>query len=139
MRKKFYVIPEAKRVVAKMPRKGAVEYSDFSQIDYIHQHVLTSSMDCDDIVGEQIYGGCGLKAVAVCDSRDEFDERTGREIASSKLELKNHMLQARAYDKAHRLLIETANMAADLCKKHFNKAEAIREDLQRMYGSKDDE
>ena len=138
MRKKFYVIPEAKRVIAKMSRKGAMDYNDFSQIDYIHQDVLASSMDYDGVVGD-LGSACSLKATAVCDPRDEFDERIGREIASSKLELKNHMLQARAYDKAYRLLIETANMAANLCKKHFNKAEAIREDLQRMYGSKDDE
>ena len=80
-----------------------------------------------------------VNATAYCDDEDEFDEKTGIEVCSAKLELKNHMKTAKLYDRIHRVLIETANIVAKLCMFHVDKAKAIEDDLVREYGRSSNE
>ena len=132
--KTFKIIPEADRVVGWMQEKNEITYKDYSGLrrDYI------------DILMEAMYMGRDgnykfnneeekIKALATCDPRDTFDEKTGMDICAAKLEWKNHNKMAKKYDSAHRKLIEAAQIAYGLCMKHYNKMKSIEDDLERTY------
>jgi len=75
-----------------------------------------------------------IEAYAYCDNKDTYDEKVGIEVCSAKLEMKNHIKLAKAYNRLCKVLTETADIAYQLCKKHVDKANAIEEDLARTYG-----
>ena len=75
-----------------------------------------------------------LEAAAYCDERDTFDENVGMDVCAAKLDYKQHMKLAKRYDRAHRLLLETAHIVYGLCMKHYEKAQAIQDDMVKTYG-----
>jgi len=131
-RKKFTIIPEANRVVGKMVEKTPLDYKDYSElsevtsilINYLMPFVLTEDT---------------IKATAVCDPKDSFDEKIGMDVCSAKLEMKNHKKIARSYLRASEQLREAANRAEYLFEKHFDKMWAIRTDLKKYYGGDNEE
>ena len=73
-------------------------------------------------------------AKATCDENDEFDDRTGMDIVSAKLDMKDHLRMARKYDQTLRVMQSTMRKLEDLCNKHLKKARAIEKDLENHYG-----
>lgn len=123
--KTFKAIPEQKIVYGEMPLKW-IDGDMKMGIKDIYKLVIIAA------VGEK--NADTIKAKAYCDERDEFDERIGTEVCSSKLEYKNHIRLAKAYSRAFRILTEASYIAEKLCRRHFNKANAIEDDLIRHYG-----
>lgn len=73
-------------------------------------------------------------AVAKCDPRDEWNEKTGIDVVSSKLDYKEHMRKARRLEKTLVVMNSLMRKMEDLCQKHQKKAAAIRKDLEDYYG-----
>ena len=137
--KRFVVVPEKKMVIGRM-NTSPVGF-DGSSCKPLHRELLRFA--CDQIAW-QSYEMSGnfdgeYKAIAKCDDRDEFNEKVGIDICEEKLEMKKHLRMARVFDRVHRLLVETGMVAYQECVKHVNKANAIKEDLERMYGGDIDE
>ena len=130
--KTFKVIPEARLVQGEMPTKGA-EYRDLRRgYKPLCKRII---INCIRAVAPDMYHYDHIThANAYCDEKDTFDERTGIEVCSAKLEMKNHKKMAKAYMRLHNVLIETANIAYGLCMEHADKAKAIEEDLVEHYG-----
>jgi len=125
--KTFTVVPEAKMVIGK---------GDF-YIDQAIKDISSVKKNSAKLIYEWLWDhldATHVKVKAKCDNLDKFDEATGVDICSSKLDMKAHLRMARYYDRLHRFLIETANEALKLCVKHQTKAMAIQDDLDRTYG-----
>jgi len=136
--KRFVVVPEKKMVVGRMDRKPVV-YGG-SNCKPLHRELLKFACNAITWQNFDVFDGFGeYKAVAKCDNRDEFNEKVGIDICEEKLEMKKHLRIARVFDRVHRLLVETGMVAYQECVKHVNKANAIKEDLERMYGGDIDE
>lgn len=136
--KKFIVIPEAKLVRGEMPVKR-VDADLRKGIKPIHRHIINeATWACDfsrELTAWPIDDNEDLVyANAYCDENDKWDEKTGIEVCAAKLEMKNHLKLARLYDRVHRNLIEAANIVAEWCMAHTNKAKAIEDDLIKTYG-----
>lgn len=128
--KEFTIIPEANRVAGVMMRKHWDEdYGDSSELPY-SAYALINEILCD----REVNAPNVVKAVAVCDERDEFDEKTGMDVCAAKLEKKNHEWMARNYEYAMNKLQEATKYAYDLWTKHNDKVMAIDSDLERYYG-----
>lgn len=130
--KTFKIIPEANKVIGNMNVKTFSQYADYASIPFLYRSLITNAIDLSN--DDFSY----INATALCDERDEFDVNAGLDVCSAKLELKNHLRVARWYDRAHRRLIEAANIAYKLCKKHVDKAQSIEEDLAKTYGRGND-
>ena len=125
-RKSFKIIPEAKIVVGR---------SEGSRINL--SHIKQSYIDILELAATILHTYDGpdvFYATAYCDDVDEFDEDTGVDICTAKLDLKKNRKIAKRYDRIHRLLIEAATIAADLCMKYERKALAIEDDMVRTWG-----
>ena len=136
--KEFKIIPEKKKVIGTMPIKWIEK--DIHNVNSTQRSIISMGMSVlfpDILDWLSFWGLCEYKitATAVCDKRDEFDESKGIDICSAKLELKNHLKLAKAYDRLNRVLIETSNVVSRLCMKHALKADAIKQDLKRTYGA----
>ena len=77
-----------------------------------------------------------LKAKAVCDERDKWDEKVGMDIVSAKLDYKDHKQLAKQYDRIFRLLTECAWWTYRRLCWHNDKMKAIATDMEKMYGVK---
>lgn len=131
-RKKFTIIPEANRVVGKMVEKTPLDYKDYSELSDVTAALIDAAL-IDNLMSWVTNEGI-IKATAVCDPKDEFDEKIGMDVCSAKLEMKNHKKIARSYIRASEQLREAADRAEDLFNKHFDKMWAIRQDLKEYYG-----
>ena len=136
--KKFKIIPETKKVIGTMPMKWIGK--DVQGVNSTQRSIISMGMSVLFPLNDWLPFGCDredtVTATAVCDERDEFDENKGIDICSAKLELKNHLKLAKAYDRFNRVLIETSNVVSRLCIKHALKADAIKQDLEQYYGGK---
>ena len=134
--KEYIINPEEKMVIGKMDKDPRIHLGDnYKQshkmlMAYAHEIISHDELMRYFMDGENLE----YKVIAKCDERDEFDERTGVDICEEKLERKKHLHQARVLDRMHRLLVEAGVIAYNECVKHINKANAITEDLERMYG-----
>lgn len=143
--KLFKVIPENNSVECKASFKDFP--GDLKGIKEIYDHIIKSAMvslyperysyivdgNDNEIVGIAAIADF-VKATSHCDIKDTFDEHTGINVCSAKIEKKNHLKLAKMYDRLQCVLFETAFIAAKLCIKHAKKAEAIEEDLCKHYG-----
>lgn len=143
--KLFKIIPENNTVEGKATFKDFPE--DLKGIKEIYDNIIKSAMinlypdrysyviddNDNEIVGIAMVVD-SVKAKSHCDIKDTFDEHTGINVCSAKIEKKNHLKLAKMYDRLHRTLIETAIIVAQLCIKHTKKAEAIEKDLCDHYG-----
>ena len=125
-KKSFKIIPERGVVVGEMPMKWVDDKDMKAGIKPLYKSIIRFLMGCRDLDT--------VKAVAYLDPKDTWDEKTGIEVCASKLELKNHLRLARAYDRVHRTLVEISLVAAEYCIRHTKKAMAIEDDLVRTYG-----
>ena len=96
--------------------------------------LIREAVSSDAFFNKGTPGLSTIHANAYCDQNDEFDEKRGIEVCSSKLELKNHRKLAKWYDRAARDLQEASLIAQSLCIRHEDKAQAIEDDLVRHYG-----
>ena len=71
---------------------------------------------------------------AKCDPKDEWDEKIGIDIASAKLDLKEHLRKARKLEKTLVTMNSLMRKMEDICQKHQKKAKAIKKDLEDYYG-----
>lgn len=125
--KTFFIVPETKTIVGTMYRKDWAAYKDFSETNDKIAWIIKDSTDLLD-------NHKRVNSVAICKDSDEYDEKIGMDICSSKLELKSHKSISNAYEVAYRRLQEAANKAFDLHCKHLNKEIAIKQDLNDYYG-----
>lgn len=138
--KEFKIIPEAKMVTGE-------KYPKLIESDFIYgvkeaeRGVIGAAGDELDIIwdsyswiDEDEEKEITIHANAYCDERDEWDEKTGIEVCSSKLDMKNHYRLAKQYSRIYRLLQETAATVYRLCELHLKKAKAIEDDLCNHYG-----
>ncbi len=135
--KSFKVIPEAKRVEGSMPLKW-VKKDMKRGIKPMYKTLIEACVYGVNKISEiqYIFGmnSNKISATAYCDDNDKFDENVGIQVCSAKLEYKNHMKMAKAYDKTYKVLQEISNIVYDLCKEHVRKANAIEDDMVRTYG-----
>lgn len=75
-----------------------------------------------------------VSARAKCDDRDEYDEMTGVDIVSEKLDMKFHNKTARKCWRMARLARQVADALDELGIRHFEKYKFIRNDLEEFYG-----
>ena len=133
--KAFKIIPEARLVIGEGDKK-------YISDDFVHgvreeeRYVIGDAAACLDIQYEYDWmdEDTTIHANAYCDERDEWDEKRGMEVCSSKLDMKNHLRLAKQYSRIYRLLMETAATVYRLCEMHLKKSKAIEDDLVRHYG-----
>ena len=132
--KEFKIIEEGRKVIGATEKKHVLdEVEDVSPRNTaLISYMLFYSYDDECLMGP--LPSNTIKATAYCDPRDEFNEDTGINVCSEKLDLKNHMQIAKKYDAMYRWLMECANVCYQKCEKHYKKAVAIEEDMARMYG-----
>ena len=136
--KEFKIIPEAKLVTGSMQKKCIADDYVYG-IREVECAVISHTAACLGIsVDEWVSWDSGedlkVHANAYCDERDEWNEKTGMEVCSSKLDMKNHYRLAKQYSRIYRLLQETAAVVYKLCEMHLKKANAIDDDLVKHYG-----
>ena len=125
LRKSFKVIPENNIVVGK----GA-QTSLFDELS----NVCTKT-ELDFMPVTIVFDGKNTNyAKTKCDPRDEWNEKTGIDVCSAKLDLKEHLRKARKLERALVLMNSVMRKMEDLCQKHKTKAKAIRKDLEDYYG-----
>lgn len=141
--KEFYIVPEAGVVKGRMPLKW-VENDLRHGIKPVYKRIISygmglispSSVLWNFIDNTLCWNDQYVEAVAKCEPDDKFDETTGIGVCAAKMELKNHLKLAKAYDRLHRVLVETAVIVGEYCIKHTEKANAIEDDLVKYYGRK---
>lgn len=137
--KEFKIIPEAKIVVGAMPKKY-IEDDFIHGVKEIQREIITEAAEQLDICyGEDMWyfdaeENTTVQATAYCDERDEWNEKRGMEVCSSKIDMKNHTRLAKQYSRIYRLLQETSEVVYRLCELHVKKAKAIEDDLVKHYG-----
>ena len=137
--KEFKIIPETKMVTGE-------KYPKLIDSDFIYgvkeaeRKIIGAAGDELDIIWDSYWIDKDeekeliIRANAYCDERDEWNEKTGIEVCSSKLDMKNHYRLAKQYSRIYRLLQETAATVYRLCEMHVKKAKAIEDDLVNHYG-----
>lgn len=138
--KEFKIIPETKMVSGEKYPK--IIDSDFVYgVKEAEREMIGAAGDVLDIIWDRYTWldddkekELFIHANAYCDERDEWDEKTGIEVCSSKLDMKNHYRLAKQYSRIYRLLQETAATVYRLCEMHVKKAKAIEDDLCSHYG-----
>lgn len=125
LRKSFKVIPEHNIVVGE-----GVQTSLFDELS----NVCTET-ELDFMPVTIVFDGENINyAKTKCDPRDEWNEKTGIDVCSAKLDLKEHLRKARKLERALVLMNSVMRKMEDLCQKHKAKAKAIRKDLEDYYG-----
>lgn len=131
VRKKFKVIPENKVVVGEAYQKGLFdELADIcteAELEVIPINIKFDGLD-------QNLDAAVTYAKAKCDPRDEWDKKVGIDIASAKLDLKEHLRKARKLERMLVVMNSAMRKIEDLCQKHQQKAKAIKKDLEDYYG-----
>lgn len=134
MRKKFYVKPDDGVVVARY---------EVGHAPSIDEEIFHGGKCCEstkDLMGNfsllftrKDLPIDSLKAIAVCDDEDSFDENAGKDIAGSKLDLKYHMKLAKQYERLLTVLIRAMGELNNLANYHWEKVKNIQDDLDRCY------
>ena len=124
--KKFKIVPE-KAVTGEKDRKTLLD--DINGVSAIKLETILTA-------GGYFSDDPPLKAKAVCDERDKWDEKVGMDIVSAKLDYKDHKQLAKQYDRIFRLLTECAWWAYRRLCWHNDKMKAIATDMEKMYGVK---
>ena len=131
-KKSFKVIPENNVVVGKSFQLSLLdELGDFctkTEIDFLPSYIVFDGAEEYGSIRKMNY------AKAKCDPRDEWNEKTGIDVCSAKLDLKEHLRKAKKLDKALVIMNSIMRKMEDLCQKHKQKAKAIRKDLEDYYG-----
>lgn len=131
LRKSFKIIPEHNIVVGE-----GVQTSLFDELSNVCTETELDFMPVS-IVFDGIASDGGENnnyAKTKCDPRDEWNEKTGIDVCSAKLDLKEHLRKARKLERALVLMNSVMRKMEDLCQKHKTKAKAIRKDLEDYYG-----
>lgn len=126
--KEFKIIPD-KAITGEKKRKDL--WDDVNGVSIIKFKTILAA-------GDYIYPNDRqpLKAKAVCDERDKWDEKVGMDIVSAKLDYKDHKQLAKQYDRIFRLLTECAWWVYRRLCWHNDKMKAIATDMEKMYGVK---
>jgi hypothetical protein len=74
-----------------------------------------------------------IKAIATCSDDDKWDEKIGKEIVNSKLDMKVHQRLAKKCRQFSETYFTLCKRFAELAEKHEKKADAIKNDLERHY------
>lgn len=127
--KEFIVIPEGKRV------KGSSYIGWFAKDNGDGERFINKAVIASIIYRISDFDGLfDFSATSYCDERDEFNEKTGIEVCSAKMDYKAHMKAAKTYDRVYRVLAECMAIVQKRIEKHLKKAKAIDDDMVRMYG-----
>lgn len=126
--KSFKIIPENKIVVGQGEQKGFME--ELSDVCTNKELLYMPVKFVDDDLHVEDYN----YAKAKCDPKDTWNEKTGVDIVSAKLDMKEHLRKARRYEKALVTMNSLMRKMEDLLDKHLKKAKAIRKDLEEYYG-----
>ena len=130
-RKEYKVIPENLVVVGYALRKGIfdelVDVCTEKELDCMPWNIKFDGLD-------ELHRPTFATAKAKCDPRDAWDEKTGIDITSAKLDLKEHERKARKLEKTLVVMNSAMRKMEDLCQKHKQKAKAIKNDLENYYG-----
>lgn len=134
--KEFRIIEEGRKVIGTTDKKRVTDEID--NVSPRNADLIRYMLFCmfEDESLPSFVMNDQLKATAYCDPRDEFNEDTGINVCSEKLDWKNHIQLAKKYDRMHRWLLECANVCYRKCVNHYEKACAIEDDMARMYGRK---
>lgn len=126
--KNFKVIPENKIVVGEMLTNGLSD--EFADI------CTENELDCvpEFIWGEGYIDEINIKAIAKCDPKDAWNEKVGIDVASAKLDMKEHKRRVRKCERLLKVLNSLTKKTEEICYKHRAKATAIEEDLKNYYG-----
>ena len=136
--KDFVVIPEAKMVKGEM-------FTNYIYRDMLmgikdeYREVIASAIGYDGKLRLIVPFLDCVRATSRCDERDEYNEKSGIEVCSAKMDYKAHMKAARIYDRVYRRLMETSEIVRRLLERHLKKAQAIEDDMARTYGRSKDE
>ena len=129
--KVFYkVLPDKGVVVGTRLRRPAAEnlfHLKEDERDIANEILLKNNLG-------NFLAGYTLKAKAKVSPEDNFDENIGKDIVRAKLDKKQHLYEAREYDKAHALCAKLTHYFYKKCEYHYQKAMAIDADLEKMYG-----
>lgn len=77
--------------------------------------------------------GADIIARAVCDDRDTFNERFGKELCDTKVELKYHMRMFKNYERFINDVRNVIDKLNELKYKHADKALELQDKLNEMY------
>ena len=129
--KEFKIIPENRLVHGSMPMKW-IERDMKKGIKPLYKLIikLVFSFVYPD---ETLVGGT-VFANAYCDEKDVFNDKTGIDVCSAKLEYKNHMRLAKAFLRVCDIFYDCAEIASRFSREHVGKARAIEHDLEKTYG-----
>ena len=128
--KTFKVIPENKVVIGEMIAPAI--WSEFfdvctdDEIDCLPEFILKDPMS-NGVIST-------VKAVAKCDPKDTWNEKVGIDVASAKLDMKEHKRKVRKCERLLKVLNSLTKKTEEICYKHRAKATAIEEDLRNYYG-----
>jgi hypothetical protein len=124
--KNFKVIPENKIVVGGMYTGGIwMEFVDTCTADEIN--CLPEFIINDSVVSK-------VNAIAKCDPKDTWNEKVGIDVASAKLDMKEHKRRVRKCERLLKVLNSLTKKTEEICYKHRAKATAIEDDLRKYYG-----
>ena len=127
----FKIIPENKTVIGE-GLKYSIEKEVKANFTREELYILPYDLKLDELVDDDNY----VYSKAVCIEDDVFDKQKGIDIASEKLDLKNHLRMVRKYSRALRYMQSAMRKLEDLINKHLKKAYAIRNDLDKYYGGR---
>ena len=74
-----------------------------------------------------------IKAHAMCDDRDEYNEDIGKRVATIKCELKTEYRISREFKALSKIFIKLGLALAKLSEDHAHKAESIQKKLNKYY------
>ena len=74
------------------------------------------------------------QAKSKCDPRDKWNQKTGVDVVSAKLDYKEHMRKARKLEKTLVTMNSLMRKMENVVQTHYKKAKAIRHDLENYYG-----
>lgn len=72
-----------------------------------------------------------FKSIARCDKFDAFDEKIGKEIAGSKVDIKYHKAMAKKYGMIMGILDKAKDEINKLYNKHETEADNIEENIKK--------
>ena len=129
--KEFYPQPEKKMVVGKAKLDLDICYDRLQSIpDWMEEAIY--DLYHMTLKPEDFY----ITARAECDDRDQYDEETGIDIVSEKLDMKYHNKKAKKCRYIAKLARKIADTLEELAAKHDEKYEFIKKDLYEYYGGK---
>lgn len=129
--KRFKVIQENNIVVGEGVQTSVFDelsnYCTEAELDCMPCNIVFDAVGIDDTMKFN-------HAKTKCDPRDVWDEKTGIDVCSAKLDYKEHMRKVRKLERLLVIMNSAMRKIEDLCQKHQLKAKAIRKDLEDYYG-----